>query len=113
MCYIFQVNEGQTIATYASPNPAGGTGSHRYVILVMEQTTGLPVASEQVASYKSTSSCDLANRENFDLQAFREALALSEPVAANYFTLAYTPFVDDLNSNCLGEVPLQPHPLHR
>lgn len=108
-----KVNKGKTVATYASPNPGRGTGTHRYVVVVMEQTTGEAIADDQVATFKSDNSCDLPNRENFDLQGFRAKLQLSEPVAANYFTEEYTSFVDNIDSHCLAEVPLQPHPLHR
>jgi len=106
-----KVNKGQVIATYAGPNPNQGTGLHKYVMLVMEQPES--INKDDLLSYKSESSCDQKNRENFDLQHFRQLLNLSEPVAVNYFTQQYSDFVDNINGHCLKDVPLQPHPLYR
>lgn len=104
-----KVHLGQVIATYAGPNPAQGTGLHRYIVLVMEQESLL--SQESLLPYKSESSCE--NRDNFAFQEFRSVLNLSEPVAANYFTQEYNSFVDNLNGHCFGGVPIQPHPLFK
>jgi len=106
-----KVDKGQTIATYAGPNPASGTGVHKYAMFVMEQKE--PISEDLVQNYKSESSCDETNRENFPLQEFRQTLNLSEPVAVNYFTQKYSEFVNNINGHCLKDVPLQPHPLYR
>ena len=106
-----KVNKGKVIATYAGPNPNQGSGLHKYVMLVMEQPES--INEDDLLNYKSESSCDQKNRENFDLQDFRQNLNLSEPVAVNYFTQQYSDFVDNINGHCLKDVPLQPHPLYR
>ena len=106
-----KVNKGEVIATYAGPNPSEGSGFHKYVMLVMEQTESF--SEEPLIQYKSESSCEQKNRENFDLQKFRQTLNLSEPVAVNYFTQQYSDFVNNINGHCLKDVPIQPHPLYR
>ena len=106
-----KVNKGEVIATYARPNPSEGSGFHKYVMLVMEQTESF--SEEPFIRYKSESSCEQKNRENFDLQKFRQTLNLSEPVAVNYFTQQYSDFVNNINGHCLKDVPIQPHPLYR
>merc|ERR1711953_689960 len=35
-----KVHEGQIITAYSGPNPAAGSGLHRYITLVMEQESG-------------------------------------------------------------------------
>jgi len=106
-----KVNKGEVIATYAGPNPSEGSGFHKYVMLVMEQTESF--SEEPFIQYKSESSCEQKNRENFDLQKFRQTLNLSEPVAVNYFTQQFSDFVNNINGHCLKDVPIQPHPLYR
>lgn len=106
-----KVNKGEVIATYAGPNPSEGSGFHKYVMLVMEQTKSF--SEELLIQYKSESSCDQKNRENFDLQKFRQTLNLSEPMAVNYFTQQFSDFVNNINGHCLKDVPIQPHPLYR
>lgn len=106
-----KVNKGEVIATYAGPNPSERSGFHKYVMLVMEQTESF--SEEPLIQYKSESSCEQKNRENFDLQKFRQTLNLSEPVAVNYFTQQYSDFVNNINGHCLKDVPIQPHPLYR
>ena len=112
-----KVDKGKVIATYAGPNPSEGSGFHKYVMLVMEQQQqNESLISEEnhlLDQYKSESSCDQKNRENFDLQKFRQTLNLSEPVAVNYFTQQFSDFVNNINGHCLKDVPIQPHPLYR
>jgi len=107
-----KVDKGEVIATYAGPNPSEGSGFHKYVMLVMEQTESFS-EKPHLTQYKSESSCDQKNRENFDLQKFRQTLNLSEPVAVNYFTQQFSDFVNNINGHCLKDVPIQPHPLYR
>ena len=107
-----KVHEGQIITAYSGPNPAPGSGHHRYITLVMEQSSKLP--EDSVLKYKTESSCSGAEiRENFDFQAFRQELNLSEPVAANYFTQQYDTFVDNINGHCLKNEAIAPHPLYK
>lgn len=111
-----KVDKGKVIATYAGPNPSQGSGFHKYVMLVMEQQQNKSLITEEnhlLDQYKSESSCDQKNRENFDLQKFRQTLNLSEPVAVNYFTQQFSDFVNNINGHCLKDVPIQPHPLYR
>jgi len=108
-----KVDKGEVIATYAGPNPSEGSGFHKYVMLVMEQTESFSDEDPHLTQYKSESSCDQKNRENFDLQKFRQTLNLSEPVAVNYFTQQFSDFVNNINGHCLKDVPIQPHPLYR
>lgn len=106
-----KVHEGKVITAYAGPNPARDTGPHRYIVLVMEQS-GL-INDESVTEYKSESSCQTQNLSSFDLTSFQEKLNLSQPVAANYFTQKFNPFVESINGHCLRDVPIQPHPLYK
>lgn len=106
-----KVNQGHVVAAYAGPNPAPGSGLHTYAMIVMEQSS--EILPDSMQQFKSESSCEQANRSNFDVQAFRKAYALSEPVAANYFTEQYGEFVDNINSHCLKDAPLPAHPLYK
>lgn len=106
-----KVHEGKVITAYAGPNPARDTGPHRYIILVMEQSD--LINDESVTEYKSESSCQTQNLDTFDLPLFQERLNLSQPVAANYFTQKFNPFVENINGHCLRDVPIQPHPLYK
>lgn len=105
-----KVHEGKVITAYAGPNPARDTGPHRYIVLVMEQS-GL--INDELTEYKSESSCQTQNLGSFDLTSFQEKLNLSQPVAANYFTQKFNPFVESINGHCLRDVPIQPHPLYK
>jgi len=69
-----KVHEGQIITAYSGPNPAAGSGLHRYITLVMEQESGKILDSSVVQKYKTESSCSGADiRENFHFQTLREA----------------------------------------
>lgn len=107
-----KVHQGQIISAYAGPNPGQATGLHRYLIVVMEQESGL-IHEELVQSYKSESSCETLQKSVPSLDAFRASLNLSQPIAANYFTEEYNNFVDNINGHCLASVPIQPHPLYK
>jgi len=106
-----KVHKGKTITSYAGPNPAENTGTHRYIVLVMEQPS--PINVELVTDYKTETSCQTQDLESFDLTNFQENLNLSEPVAANYFIQRFSPFVENINGHCLLDVPIQPHPLYK
>jgi len=111
-----KVHKGDIITAYAGPNPAPDTGSHRYVVLVMEQHEPLDEESDPaVSQFKTESSCDVigSNNEIFDFQSLRQALNLSEPVAVNYFTQKFNEFVENINGHCLPGTPIQPHPLYK
>jgi len=108
-----KVHKGDTITAYAGPNPAPDTGSHQYVVLVMEQHDKLDKSSDPVSEFKTESSCDVIGSENFDFQSFRQALNLSEPVAVNYFTQKFNAFVENINGHCLPGTPIQAHPLYK
>jgi len=108
-----KVHEGKIVTAYSGPNPALGSGLHRYITLVMEQDSG-PISEDLVLKYQTETSCSGAEiRENFDFQSFRQELNLSEPVAANYFTQQYDPFVDNINGHCLKNEAITPHPLYK
>jgi len=109
-----KVHEGQIITAYSGPNPAAGSGLHRYITLVMEQESGKILDSSVVQKYKTESSCSGAEiRENFHFQTLREELNLSEPVAVNYFTQQYDSFVENINGHCLKNEAITPHPLYK
>ena len=107
-----KVHKGKVVSAYAGPNPAQGTGTHRYMVLVMEQNSGL-INDQFVTDFKSETSCDTLEITNFDFAAFRNTLNLSKPVAANYFTQTFDPFVENLNGHCLRQTPINPHPLYK
>jgi hypothetical protein len=107
-----KVHRGDTITAYAGPNPDPGSGTHRYVVLVMEQHSQLDqVTDPNVLKFKTQSSCDVI--EEFDFQNLRQDLNLSEPVAVNYFTQKFNAFVDNINGHCLPGAPIQAHPLYK
>lgn len=106
-----KVHNGTIITAYASPNPAENTGSHRYIVLVMEQP--YLINDDSVTEYKTDSSCQTRDLASFDFTKFQENLNLSEPVAANYFIQKYDPFIENINGHCLRDVPIQPHPLYK
>ena len=85
--------------------------NYRYIVLVMEQPSLINV--ESVTDYKTETSCQTQDLKSFDLTNFQENLNLSEPVAANYFTQRFSPFVENINGHCLLDGPIQPHPLYK
>ena len=91
-----KVNDGQVVTGYVAPAPKENTGSHRYVFLVMRQDGGEFEFPAQTAQ----SACDETGRAGFNLESFREENQLSEPIAANYFTLEYDEFVDTIQNTC-------------
>lgn len=106
-----KVHNGTIVTAYASPNPAQNTGNHRYIVLVMEQPS--LINDDSVTEYKTESSCQTRELTSLDFTNFKEKFNLSEPVAANYFIQKYEPFIEDINSHCLRDIPIQPHPLYK
>lgn len=93
-----KVFQGQLVRGYNSPYPAPGTGPHRFVFLVMQQLggpfTNIPNTTEDI--------CKNDGRENFDLELFKSRQRLSEPFAANYFTVEYDAFLQNITPVCHG-----------
>ncbi|KAF2191946.1 PEBP-like protein [Zopfia rhizophila CBS 207.26] len=74
------VSSDQGPATYIGPSPpATDTVPHRYVELLFQQPENLQV---QAADFANTQ-----DRINFDIEAFIQENELSEPIAANFFTV--------------------------
>jgi len=72
-----EISEGSVKASYAGPGPPKGTGFHRYVILVFEQTKSVSITK----NYNSR-----VNRPRFDVRKFAKKHGLSStPIAGNYF----------------------------
>jgi phosphatidylethanolamine-binding protein (PEBP) family uncharacterized protein len=95
-----KVDLGETITHYQSPIPNRGSGTHRYVILVMEQTKG-KVHIPREESYASTTSCDNKGRAKFNLSTFKAKFGLADAeVAANYFKVAHDDSVNDIQGSC-------------
>eukprot|EP00095_Tigriopus_kingsejongensis_P000539 maker-scaffold212_size255419-snap-gene-0.9 protein:Tk00539 transcript:maker-scaffold212_size255419-snap-gene-0.9-mRNA-1 annotation:"ov-16 antigen precursor" len=92
------VYAGRVVAEYQSPTPLPGESGHRFVVMVMAQTQGL-IEESRLEPFRS-SSCSNWGRGNLNLDAFRAHWALGEPMAVNYFTVTYDPFVDSIIEFC-------------
>jgi len=106
-----KVHEGKVVSAYAGPNPGQNTGIHKYALLVMEQKN--PVPDEILEGFKTETSCQTLEIPSLNFPAIQTNLNLSNPVAANFFTQKFDPFVEDINGHCLPHTPIQPHPLYR
>lgn len=92
-----KIKSGRTVAEYQPPMPLQGSGVHRYVIAVLEQSAKL---DPQLIERYVTEACSQKGRAGFDLEEFQVKNHLSEPVAANYFRVEHSSFVDSIVEYC-------------
>lgn len=77
---------GNVTTEYYPPQPAEGTGPHRYVFTIFKQPKGRINVTERKILSKQVD-----HRGNFQTMKFAEKYGLGDPVAANLFTAQYTP----------------------
>lgn len=66
---------GQTLTPYRGSGPPKGTGLHRYIFIVFEQSGLLTITEPDLES----------NRRNFSIRKFAEKYNLGKPIAGNFY----------------------------
>lgn len=91
------VGSGCVISDYVGSGPPKGTGLHRYVWLVYEQSAELK-CSEPVLTNRSGD-----NRGKFKIQAFRKKYGLGSPVAGSCYQAEWDDYVPKLYEQLAGK----------
>uniref|UniRef100_A0A915CT60 Phosphatidylethanolamine-binding protein n=1 Tax=Ditylenchus dipsaci TaxID=166011 RepID=A0A915CT60_9BILA len=86
------VSKGETLAEYVGAGPPPGTGLHRYVYLVYQQSGGK--ISDPEHGHLTNTSGD--KRGGFKTSAFVQKHGLGDPVAGNFFSAEYDDYVPTL-----------------
>jgi len=85
------LSKGDTLAEYVGSGPPPGTGLHRYVYLVYQQSGKVSDPEHGVLTNRSG-----AKRGGFKAAAFAEKHNLGDPVAGNFFLAEFDEYVPEL-----------------
>lgn len=92
------ISSGKVMSDYVGSGPPKGTGLHRYVWLVYEQTNGALSCSEAVLTNRSGD-----NRGKFKIQSFRQKYGLGAPVAGTCYQAEWDDYVPKLYEQLAGK----------
>lgn len=82
---------GETLSEYVGSGPPKGTGLHRYVFLVYQQSGGKLKFDEPRLTNRSGD-----NRGGFSIKKFAEKYNLGKPIAGNLYQAEYDDYVPEL-----------------
>jgi len=92
------ISSAKVMSDYVGSGPPKGTGLHRYVWLVYEQTNGALSCSEAVLTNRSGD-----NRGKFKIQSFRQKYGLGAPVAGTCYQAEWDDYVPKLYEQLAGK----------
>lgn len=92
-----RVPEGTMVTEYFPPTPAQGSGDHRYVMVALLQAR--PLGDHHVDKYRS-GLCEEQSRAGFRLDSLMKEAGMEEVVAANYFKVNHSNYVDSVHAYC-------------
>lgn len=69
------ISTGETITSYRGSGPPKGSGLHRYIFIVFEQSDKISVSEENLES----------ERRNFSIRRFAEKYGLGKAYAGNFY----------------------------
>lgn len=85
------VSKGETLSEYVGSGPPQGTGLHRYVYLVYQQSGKI---SDKEHGHLTNRSAD--NRGCWSVAKFAAKHHLGDPIAGNFFEAEYDDYVPEL-----------------
>lgn len=91
------VSSGCVMSDYVGSGPPKGTGLHRYVWLVYEQSGNLSCTEPVLTN------CCGDNRGKFKIQAFRQKYGLGVPVAGTCYQAEWDNYVPKLYEQLAGK----------
>ncbi|XP_058058128.1 protein D2-like [Anopheles bellator] len=84
-----QIADGTVLADYIGSGPPQGTGLHRYVFLVYQQSSNVTFDETALSSRNP-------NRGQWSVAEFTEKYQLGVPVAGNFYQAQYDDYVPEL-----------------
>ncbi|CAH0558879.1 unnamed protein product [Brassicogethes aeneus] len=87
------------IVEYRGSGPPKGTGIHRYIFLVYEQSGKLSFENE-----KRSTKLSRENRVKFSLKDLVQRHKLGDPISGNYYRAQWDSFVDERQKLLTGEL---------
>ncbi|XP_050101631.1 protein D3-like [Anopheles aquasalis] len=84
-----RVDQGTVLADYVGAGPPQGTGLHRYVFLVYQQSGNLTFDETTLSSRNP-------NRGKWSPEDFANKYQLGDPIAGNFFQAQYDDYVPEL-----------------
>lgn len=87
------IGSGTIVAEYIGSGPPQGTGLHRYVFLVYQQSAPLDVSGEVFSSKSSRE-----GRRQFRIRDFAVKHGLGQPIAGNFYQAQFDNYVPILHA---------------